>query len=75
VLHGVRPSERRAVADAVISELTIRFRQQQTPLLLTHPAALDRLSARPLTVPAGLPARRLGQRVASAIHAAMEGAR
>lgn len=73
VLDGVRPSDRRAVADAVIAELTLRLRREQRPLLLMRPAALDRLSARPIPVPAGSPGRRLGQKVATAIHAAMAG--
>ena len=75
ILSRVRPSNRRDVAEALTLELSRLLTERGLPVRLTRPGSLDRLAARPVSVGGGSSARRLGQRVATAVYGALERSR
>ena len=75
ILSRVRPSDRRAVAEALTLELSRLLTERGLPVRLTRPASLDRLAARPVLAGGGSSVRRFGQRVATAVYGALERSR
>jgi hypothetical protein len=72
VLHGVRPADRHGVSEALAAELSRLLAQQGAPAHLAGPGAFERMSPRPIRLPAGSSPRRLGQRLAAALYGALE---
>jgi len=75
VLSQVRPSERRAVAEAFTVELSHLLVERGLPVRLSSAASFDRLAARPVAARGGSSARRFGQRVATTVYGALERSR
>ena len=65
VLHGFQPSDRRAIADAIASEVTRVLAQPGA--VLTHDRRIPRIDAGQVQWEAGGGARRIGAEVARAV--------